>query len=186
MDFFSEIKKAIAQSGKHPVAGEVTAVDEERLTAAVRFEGERVVRGDIPLRIFADADGGLGACWIPKVGSEVLVAFIDGAENRPQVVKVQQWEQLVIRKGAADNPEFELTINSDNRVDLRKASGFQFTIDADDKVAIGNAPSHKLAWGDQWLLKFNAHTHPTPTGPSGPPMQPLVDEEVNSQTFEVS
>jgi hypothetical protein len=185
MSIFDEIKKAIENNGRHVVAAKVVATDPALLTADVIFEGEQVTREKVPIRIFTDDDGGLGVGWIPKVGSDVLVAFIDGVENRPQIIKVQQWDQLIIKKGAAGNQDIEITIDSDNKIDLRKASGFQFTIDAQEKVSIGNTPSHKLGWGDAWLQKFNAHTHPTPTGPSGPPMQPLADAEVNSQIFTV-
>ncbi|OQX90790.1 MAG: hypothetical protein B6D58_09445, partial [candidate division Zixibacteria bacterium 4484_95] len=224
MDIFSELRKAIKQSGRHVVAAKVVATDPVLMTADVIFESEKVIREAVPLRIFSDDDNGLGVAWIPKVNSEVLVTFIDGAESRPQIIKVQQWEYIIARKGAGDsllefvidnenkvslkrgedlqftidgntqldfkkgpidNPILEITIDPNEQVDLRKKSGFQFTIDSQDKVFIGNAPSHKLAWGDIWLQKFNTHTHPTPTGPSGPPFEQLQDIDVNSQIFKV-
>jgi len=201
MNIFQEIRKAIEQSGHHTIAATVISADPEMMTVNVKLEGEDVIREKIPIRIFND-EGGLGIGFIPKVESEVLVAFVNGAENRPQVIKVQEWEWMIARKGAGDTlvefvidnenkislrrgSDLEMTIDENTRVDLRKSSGFQFTIDADDKVSIGNVPTHKLALGDIWLEKFNSHIHPTPTGPSGPPMQPLIDNEVNSQIFEV-
>jgi hypothetical protein len=184
VDVFAELRRAIEFKGKPLAIARVVATDAGSMTADIIIEGERVVRAKAALRIFNDADN-LGVALIPAIDSEVLIGFVDGQEARPQVLKVQHWDRLIMRKGPADNPLMEITIDSANKVDLRKASGFQFTIDSEDKVAIGNAPSHKLAWGDKWLEKFNMHTHPTPTGPSGLPMQPLIDTEVNSQIFTV-
>lgn len=184
MSVFSDLRKAIEHSGRHVIAAKVTATDSALMTADVTFEGEQVIREAVPLRIFND-EGGLGVAFIPKIGSEVLIGFIDGAEARPQILKVQEWDSLIVRKGPANNPALEITVSSDNQIDLRKDSGFQFTIDTEDKVSIGNAPSHSLGWGDAWLQEFNNHIHPTPTGPSGKPVIQLSPEQVNSQIFEV-
>jgi len=181
MGAFDKLRRAVDSSGRHFVAATVESTDASLMTADVIFEGEQAIREKIPLRIFND-EGGLGVAFIPKLQSEVLVGFIGGAEDRPQIIKIQEWDKLIIRK---ETPWMEITIDSDNKVDLRKDSGFQFTIDAEDKVTIGNLPAHKIAWGDAWLLKFNAHTHPTPTGPSGPPFEQLIDTDVNSQIFTV-
>jgi len=183
MSGFDKLRKAIKSSGKHLIVATAISTDSALLTADVVFEGEQITREKIPLRIFSD-ESGLGVAFIPKLQSEVLIGFVNGAEDRPQVLKVQEWDKLIIRK---ETPGLEIIIDSDNKVDFIKESGFQFTIDSDDKVTIGNADrvEHKIAWGDVWLQKFNAHTHPTPTGPSGPPFEQLIDTDVNSQIFTV-
>lgn len=131
----SDIKKAIAQSGKHLVAAIVTATDPIHLTADVTFEGEQVIHEEIPIRIFNDEDGALGVGWIPKVGSGVAIGFIDGEENRPQIIKVQQWDYFIARKGAGDSL-FELIVDNENNVSLKHGSVYDLSILSDGQIAI--------------------------------------------------
>jgi phage gp45-like len=131
----SDIKRAIAQSGKHPISAVVNATDPVHLTADVIFEGEQVIREDVPIRVFNDEDASLGVGWIPKVGSEVLIAFIDGEENRPQIIKVQQWDYLIARKGAGDSL-FELIVDNENNVSLKHGSIYDLSILNNGQIAI--------------------------------------------------
>ena len=170
--------------------GKVVRVDKAKLQADFEIEGEDHVYEGVSLRVFnTDDDSGLYV--IPPVGTWaiLLIDEIDENVKRVRVVKFQEWEELRLKK-----PDFDVYINKDNKVYIEITGDVEFNVDGniegtvtgDCKLKVQGelhlrGGTHKAAWGDVWLQKFNAHIHPTPTGPSGPPSQPLVDSEVNSQ-----
>ena len=127
MGAFDDIKKAVNLAGQHIAAAKVVATDPVHLTADVIIESKQVVNEAVPIRIFTDDDGGLGVGWVPKVGSEVLIAFIDGAEDRPQIIKVQQWDYMIARKGDGGSL-FEFICDNENNVTLKRGTDFEITI----------------------------------------------------------
>ena len=135
MGSISDIKRAISQSGKHLVAAKVTATDPVHLTADVIFEGEEIVRTEIPIRIFNDDDGTLGVGWVPKIDSDILIGFIDGEETRPQIIKVQQWDYLIARKGDGDSL-FELIVDNENNVSLKHGSVYDLSLLNNGQITI--------------------------------------------------
>jgi hypothetical protein len=179
MDALMKLRETLANSGKQVVIATVKSADTARLTCNVVFDGEKIVRENIPLRIYND-DGALGFAVVPRVGSEVLVVFVRGKEGQPRIIGVQEWDQIIIRK-----PRFEIVINSEDEVLLKKKSGFVFTIDKEDKVSIGNMPAHTLIHGDRALPLFNSHIHLTPDGPSQPPLHQITPKEIFSEIFTV-
>jgi hypothetical protein len=176
---FEDLREAIRLRGKHPVVAKVEAVSVGLLTVDVILEQETVVRKGIPLRIFND-EGGFGFAVVPKLQSEVLIGFVGGEERRPQVIKVQEWDYWVLRRGG-----MEIVITPDNAVSLKRESGFEFTITADDTFLMGNGPAHTLLQADRFLPLYNQHIHNTPNGPSSPPVHQIQDPECVSEIFTV-
>lgn len=154
MNTFSELRKVIKQSGRHIVAASVVATDPVLMTADVIFEGEKVIREAVPLRIFSDDDTGLGVAWIPKVDSEVLVAFIDGAENRPQIIKVQQWQYIIARKGGGDS-FLEFVIDNENKISLLRGRDFQITVEQNTRVNLKNGSIYELNLAEDGKLTIS-------------------------------
>lgn len=63
---------------------------------------------------------------------------------------------------------------------IAEASGAEVRITGDgevivtaDKIKLGADAAEALVLGDAFKTLFNAHTHPTGVGPSGPPTQPM-------------
>ncbi len=58
--------------------------------------------------------------------------------------------------------------------DLKLESSGKVSIDGAASIALGSGASEALLKGTSFLALFNAHIHPTPDGPSGPPQVPLT------------
>jgi hypothetical protein len=152
-DTFHKLREAIRQSGKQAVVAKVIATDPGLLTADVTIEGESIVRERIPLRIFNDS-GGLGMAFVPKVGSQVIVGFIDGSESRPGVIKVQEWDIYIMRKGPADMPAFELVVDSNNQIFLRRGENFRLAVERDDRISLESGSTYNLEIAANGKLTF--------------------------------
>lgn len=155
MSAFNDIKKAVDLAGRHIAAAKVVATDPVHLTADVIIESKQVVNEKVPIRIFTDDDGGLGVGWIPKVGSEVLIAFIDGAEDRPQIIKVQRWDYMIARKGDGISL-LEFVVDNENNISLRRGNDFQVTIDQETRVNISNGSVYELDLDENGKLTITA------------------------------
>ena len=142
MTGFNELRKAISLAGKHPVSAKVTAINPVQMVATVIIEGETVEYEEVPLRIFTDEDN-LGAVIVPKIGSEVLIVFIDGNGERPQIIKVQQWEYIIARRGTG-NTYLEFIIDSENTVSLKLGNSFRALIEQNAHVKINNSSKYEL------------------------------------------
>lgn len=131
-----------------------------------------------------------GAVFRPEVDDEVLVLFEHGDMRFPYVIG-GVWS-------AADPPP-ERGADGENNIRLiRSRSGHEITLDdspgaekivitdqsgehrielsssgiviESSAIKIGSAgASESLVLGDAFMTLFNAHTHPTGVGPSGPP-----------------
>ena len=136
-----------------------------------------------------------GAVFRPETGDEVLVLFDHGDMRFPYVVGAL-WN-------GKDAMPTERGKDGDNAIRLIKSrSGHQILLDdtaGSEKVTVldkaGNTielsksgvlikastikigsdgVSQGLVLGDAFMTLFNAHTHPTGVGPSGPPVTPMV------------
>ena len=141
-DVFKRLKNALDQAGKHPVAATVVSVDSLKMTADVRIEGEEVIREAVPLRIFTDDDN-LGAVIVPRVDSEVIIAYLDGNEDRPQIIKVQQWEFIIARRGDGDT-FLEFVVDSENKVSLKLGNEFEALIEQNAYLKVKNGSKYEL------------------------------------------
>ncbi|HEX7119495.1 MAG TPA: phage baseplate assembly protein V [Longimicrobiales bacterium] len=136
-----------------------------------------------------------GIVFRPEVGDEVLVLFEHGDVRFPYVIG-GVWS-------AADPPP-EHGPDGDNHIRLiRSRSGHEIVLDDSpgaEKIVIadrsgehrielsssgiviessairigGAGASESLVLGDAFMALFNAHTHPTGVGPSGPPTQQMT------------
>jgi uncharacterized protein involved in type VI secretion and phage assembly len=136
-----------------------------------------------------------GAVFRPDTGDEVLVLFDHGDMRFPYIAGAL-WN-------GKDAMPTERGKDSDNAIRLIKSkSGHQILVDdtsGSEKVTVkdkaGNfielssngivikgtavkigsgSAAESLVLGDAFMTLFNAHTHPTGVGPSGPPVTPMV------------
>ena len=136
-----------------------------------------------------------GGVFRPEVDDEVLVLFEHGDTRFPYVIGAV-WN-------GKDKIPSERGSDSDNNVRLIKSrSGHQIILDdtagsekvivkdkSDNSVEFSSSgivvksqaiklgserASQGLVLGDAFTALFNAHTHPTGVGPSGPPVGPMV------------
>jgi len=137
-----------------------------------------------------------GAVFRPEVDDEVLVVFDQGdmripyilgalwngqdaipqergpdGDNNVRLIRSRSGHQILLD----DTPGAEkVTIldRCDNRIEL-SADGVVIT---SDSIRIGSANcSEGLVLGKALMTLFNAHTHPTGVGPSGPPASPMQE-----------
>lgn len=78
----------------------------------------------------------------------------------------------------ADSSGIIVTDLNDNVIRCN-SSGVQ--VDA-KQIALGSGASHPIPFGDMLLLLFNAHTHPSAVGPTGPPVLPLTPDILSTVT----
>jgi hypothetical protein len=143
MTGFGTLRKAVRESGKHMVAAKVVAAYPALLAVDVIFEGEQLVREKVPLRIFND-DGGLGEAFVPRVGSEVLIDFVDGMEIRPEVIRVQEWTHRIMRKGPPESPSFEMMVNDQDELSIKRGAEFELKIDSESALNVKKVGSYEL------------------------------------------
>ncbi len=62
--------------------------------------------------------------------------------------------------------------------EIRITASGEITIKA-DTIKLGDSAGQKLVLGDAFQTLFNAHTHPTGVGPSGPPVQPMTAQHLS-------
>ncbi|MCP4368479.1 MAG: phage tail protein [Deltaproteobacteria bacterium] len=136
-----------------------------------------------------------GVVFIPEVDDEVLVAFDHGDIRQPYIIGAL-WN-------GEDKPPEEKGGDGENNLRIIKSrSGHQVILDdtpGSEKVQVidknGNGmefsssgvviksqaikvgsegASEGIVLGNAFMTLFNAHTHPTGVGPSGPPATPMV------------
>ncbi len=165
----------------------VVAVDESDLTCQVLPEFANETLKDVSLRVVNLPDT-FGLYIIPMVGTLAAVGRIRG---RHLLLGVQRLEKLILEEEGirvvlhrtgeihvdADsdiqvNITGNATISADGDVSL-SASG-QVTVQA-PTVQIGPSGQYAALLGEIVKQYLDTHTHPTPTGPSGPPTAPLPD-----------
>ncbi len=144
------------------------------------------------------ASANSGTWLIPEIGDEVVVMFENGNLDSPIILGA-----LYSGKNSPPASGKAGDFNSDNKNNLkfiRTRSGHQICFDdsgqggisiqdafgnsivlkngevviqSASKISIGEGASHALVLGDLFQQLFNTHTHPIPTGSSGPPSAPM-------------
>ncbi len=136
-----------------------------------------------------------GAVFRPEQGDEVLVLFEHGdvrfpyvigalwngndampgergadADNAVRVIKSRSGHKILFDD--TDGAEKVTVIDkAGNKVEL-SSSGALIKSDA---IKLGSdGAAQALVLGDAFMTLFNAHTHPTGVGPSGPPVEPMA------------
>ena len=136
-----------------------------------------------------------GAVFRPEVNDEVLVAFEHGDPRFPYVLGAiwNGQDTMPSARGAdADNNVRVIRSRSGHEIVLDDTQGSEKVVVKDqggntvtlssqgvviqsDAIKLGSDNSAEgLVLGDAFMSLFNAHTHPTGVGPSGPPPNPMV------------
>jgi phage baseplate assembly protein gpV len=183
----------LTNQGKSLKFGTVTAYDPNVYAVQVTFEpydqSQIPETQWVPI-VTGHAGLNRGIFTPPKVGDEAVVAFGDGAfqngavigymfNNEDRPVLVTSGNFLIQIGDGTDlstisiGENGELTISSSQTVTITAPS---VTIGAD------GGSSDFLAKFTQLKTEFDAHTHPTPSGESSPPTQPLSNDVATTAT----
>ncbi|PPK67149.1 phage baseplate assembly protein V [Actinokineospora auranticolor] len=150
------------------------------------------------------AGGGYGAVFVPEIDDEVLIAFYQGDMRIPivigglyngvdkpptahrggrdqKLIRTRAGHEVLLDDGAkkivvTGAGGGQVTINDDGSITLKAT---KVTVDAGTVELAGSA--QKAVLGDLLKTAFDTHTHPTPTGPSGPPVIPLPGAVLSSK-----
>lgn len=94
--------------------------------------------------------------------------------------------RLVLRTRAGhricldDDGALVILANGNGKTEIRLTQAGEVIVKA-DTIKLGANASQKLVLGDAFMSLFNAHTHPTGVGPSGPPVTPMMPSHLSSK-----
>ncbi|MCF6191641.1 MAG: hypothetical protein L3J76_00700 [Candidatus Hydrothermae bacterium] len=165
----------------------VVAGDEEHLTCEVLPEFGTETLKDVSLRVVNLPDA-FGLSVVPPVGTLTVVGRIRG---RHLLLRAQRLDKLILeeeglRVTLSRTGEIHVEADADANVIIKGNAVLDVdgdaTLQATGRVTL-TAPTVQLGPSGQYaallgeLVKqyLDPHTHPTPTGPSGPPTVPLPD-----------
>jgi len=172
------------------ISGTITALDETTFSCTVKPDKDIIPElQNIPLRVY-NLQNDYGIIVIPEINTPCIVGFIENAH--PFLLSCQTFKKILIK---SETEKLSITIFKDGKIEIQNQNDINVqttgslsgeisgdcTLKVSGKIQLGPSGAHKAAWGDQWLISFNQHIHPTPNGPSGPPNPPLQDSQVNSQ-----
>lgn len=80
-----------------------------------------------------------------------------------------------------DDGEVVLLANGNGKTMIRLNREGEVLITADTIKLGSEGVSEKLVLGDSFMQMFNAHTHPTGVGPSGPPSSPMTNAHLSTK-----
>lgn len=90
--------------------------------------------------------------------------------------------QLDTQNAGTDKEKLRIKIKmNDDEIRMEKSGGKQKVIVKSNNIELGEEAVEKLILGNKFLQLFNSHTHPTGVGPSGVPIQPMIDAQHLSQ-----
>lgn len=78
------------------------------------------------------------------------------------------------------NGKVDIKVNEDGQVSIEN-SNTALTIKPDGTIELGETALEKIIKGETFKTFFNAHIHPTPTGPSSPPTVAMSDAQLSSK-----
>lgn len=187
----------------------VTDVDDPKKIGRIRAKVPAVLGDDVAsgwALPCAPAGGGpdRGMLFLPQVGDAVWVEFAGGDVSRPiwvgtfwgapdgpeaptgdggkdatptlSVLKTKSGHELTFD----DDGSVVLLANGNGRSSIRFEQDGTVVVAA-DRIELGSGASEKLVLGDSFMQLFNAHTHPTGVGPSGPPASPMLATHLSTK-----
>lgn len=138
----TEAGKQFAQSLKKklPVSlilGTVESVDEEAKTITAIVDDERVF-SDISLDVFEN--GGNSVILVPKIGSLVIIGFIENMPEMPLIIKTTKVEKVILSNSQDESSS--IIVNEDHLEVIRGSSRWilqngQISLTADEVVVNG-------------------------------------------------
>lgn len=102
----------------------------------------------------------------------------DGKDPSPalSVIKTSSGHEITLD----DDGEAILVANGNGKSAIRFQQDGTVEITA-EKIKLSANASEKVVLGDTFMQFFNAHTHPTGVGPSGPPAQPMSASQLSTK-----
>lgn len=154
---------------------------------------------------------GAGMLWLPEIGStvELVVDAHDTDDDMPGERFLQN-PNIRWRPATATDKNGPMSLPEDLRADypftrgwvtkaghkiimndktgvlvVKGAKGGTVTFNADGSIHIGAGATELMVLGNAFMTLFNAHTHPTGVGPSGPPTPQMTTAQLSQQGHKV-
>ena len=145
-----------------------------------------------------------GMLFLPQVGDTVWIEFAGGDVSRPIWVGTfwgapddgpeaptadgqdASATRSVLKTAGGHELSFDddgsvvLLANGDGRSSIRFERDGGVVITA-ETIKLGASAREKVVLGDAFMQLFNAHTHPTGVGPSGPPASPMTPSQLSAK-----
>ena len=145
--------------------------------ATVKLVADALKMQGVQLAILKDEDSPVlerfqqyGFTSHPKVGAEALVLHLGGSRDHGVVIAV---DDRRYRLTALAEGEVALYDDQGSRVHLVRADPANrkpaAIVIESGLIELGAGATEPVVLGQSFAALFNAHTHPTPNGPSGPP-----------------
>lgn len=111
-------------------------------------------------------------------GSEVPTSEGDKAAAGLSVIKTKAGHRIVLD----DRGEVVILAHGGDEAEIRLTQSGEVVIKA-AKIKLGDGAEKSLILGEDFQSLFNAHTHPTGVGPSGPPSSPMTASHLSKKSF---
>jgi hypothetical protein len=86
--------------------------------------------------------------------------------------------QIDTQNAGKDKEKLRIKLKmNDDEIRMEKNGGKQKVIIKSENIELGEKAMEKIILGDKFMKLFNSHTHPTGVGPSGIPIQKMVENE---------
>lgn len=161
--------------------------NEQKKPPVAELKGDHNKNGENNLRFLRTKSGHL-LCFDDLKGEESI--RLQDVKNNRLLIESQKGRvsledahgnRLCLEEGKvslADKSGNALEI-SGGEVVLRSSGSIK--IEAASKVELGKGASEALVKGQKFMELFNAHIHPTPRGPSGPPQTPMTPAQLSQK-----
>jgi len=126
--------------------------------------------GDISRPIWA------GAFWGAPSGSEAPTSNGSKAGPGLLVLRTRSGHRITFD----DKAESVTIANGAGNAEIQLTKQGEVIVKA-DKIKLGEAATEPLVLGQSFMQIFNAHTHPTGVGPSGPPAAPMTPGQLSQK-----
>ena len=179
----------------------------EKLPRPWRYDettGKAIVRGDLLLIDFIDGNPALPVVMSVARSTTKTTDFLaynheetagkanrmrvrftpldsDGQQSGEVRLKVADDGEGTVELEATHEVLIEVGTNLDSPTASFRITPTEVVLEASTSIKLGANAVEKVIKGNTFQVLFNAHTHPTGVGPSGPPLVPLTGSELSTK-----
>ena len=113
-----------------------------------------------------------------EAGAEVPTSEGNPAGPGHLVLRTQAGHRLAFD----DDGDVVIFAHGSDKAVIRLTAAGEVEVTA-EKIKLGKSAAEPLVLGQKFMQLFNAHTHPTGVGPSGPPASPMTSAQLSTKSF---
>lgn len=144
--------------------GQVKAVDQDNLTCDVFDELRGITYHDVRIRPIVGGDGGIYG--IPSIESNAVLGMLNNKEEATIMLFADSYNAFVVNIGT------QTMVISEDGIEFNGGDNGGLVKISDLVTKLNNIENYI---NDTIFVAYNAHTHTTPSGPSGVPQSLLTD-----------